>query len=741
MHYRGKIVITLFSFFLLFFSSCQSPMETNKIDRFALVNRHNIVVEEFDPMTPLSAGNGNFAFTADVTGLQTFYKEYEKGIPLGTMSNWGWHTIPNKKYDSADFPHHVQSLPHFRSIANAPEYQRKETYRSHEVEGREVPYEDQIESSPRAMEAADYFRSNPHRLHLGIIRLKIIKSNGEEIVIEDVKSPEQKLDLWRGELYSEFEVEGQPITVKLFVHQEKDLISARIESPLIESQQLSVEWLFPYGAPVHTGPGYDFGSPNKHHSILQVNEDGHAAIRRILDEDEYFTDIRWKGGAVFEKTEAHCFLLTPNPDQQALEFSCLFSASDEDIDVPGFAETEKNNEKEWEKFWTTGGAVDFSKCTDPRARELERRTVLSQYLTKINGSGNLPPQETGLVFNSWFGKFHLEMIWWHSAHYYNWQRTDYVEDQLEFYSDIYRTAVDFTNLQGYKGVRWPKMTGPDGFNSPSSIGSYLVWQQPHFIYLAEQQYQANPTEETLNKYDYLVFATADFMADFAVYDEVSDTYHLKPPLIPAQEHWDRETTENPPFELAYWHWGLSIAQKWKERLQEEPDEKWEEVRTKLKAPVSMDSVYLGIGNAPDSYSEPENMRDHPMVLGTYGMLPLWEKVDTAIMRNTLDLIMKNWNWEHTWGWDYPMVAMCAARLNEPEIALEALLMNVQKNTYLKNGHNYQDDRLKVYLPGNGGFLKTIALMCAGWEGCEIKNPGFPDDGTWDVEWENLNPDF
>jgi len=88
-----------------------------------------------------------------------------------------------------------------------------------------------------------------------------------------------------------------------------------------------------------------------------------------------------------------------------------------------------------------------------------------------------------------------------------------------------------------------------------------------------------------------------------------------------------------------------------------------------------------------------------------------------------------------------MVAMCATRLNEPEIAIEALLMDVQKNTYLKNGHNYQDDRLKIYLPGNGGFLKTIALMCAGWEGCEIKNPGFPDDGTWDVEWENLNPDF
>lgn len=52
-------------------------------------------------------------------------------------------------------------------------------------------------------------------------------------------------------------------------------------------------------------------------------------------------------------------------------------------------------------------------------------------------------------------------------------------------------------------------------------------------------------------------------------------------------------------------------------------------------------------------------------------------------------------------------------------------MNKRTNTYLPNGHNYQDPRLRVYLPGNGGLLTAIALMCAGWDGCEIENPGFP----------------
>lgn len=65
------------------------------IDRFALVNRHNVIIERPDPPDSLSVGNGDFAFTTDITGLQTFHREYEEGVTLGTESNWGWHTFPN----------------------------------------------------------------------------------------------------------------------------------------------------------------------------------------------------------------------------------------------------------------------------------------------------------------------------------------------------------------------------------------------------------------------------------------------------------------------------------------------------------------------------------------------------------------------------------------------------------------------------------------------------------------------
>ena len=52
------------------------------------------IVRKLDPLSPLSVGNGEFAFTADITGLQTFSWEYEQSMPLCTMSQWGWHTTP-----------------------------------------------------------------------------------------------------------------------------------------------------------------------------------------------------------------------------------------------------------------------------------------------------------------------------------------------------------------------------------------------------------------------------------------------------------------------------------------------------------------------------------------------------------------------------------------------------------------------------------------------------------------------
>ena len=69
--------------------------QTPKINRQAVVKRHTVVLNKADTLASLSVGNGKFCFTADVTGLQTFPDDYAKGIPLGTQSEWGWHSFSN----------------------------------------------------------------------------------------------------------------------------------------------------------------------------------------------------------------------------------------------------------------------------------------------------------------------------------------------------------------------------------------------------------------------------------------------------------------------------------------------------------------------------------------------------------------------------------------------------------------------------------------------------------------------
>ncbi|HQU55731.1 MAG TPA: hypothetical protein PK643_22015, partial [Saprospiraceae bacterium] len=139
----------------------------------------------------------------------------------------------------------------------------------------------------------------------------------------------------------------------------------------------------------------------------------------------------------------------------------------------------------------------------------------------------------------------------------------------------------------------------------------------------------------------------------------------------------------------------------------------------------------------DDYLNPDKRRDHPIVTGILGVLPQTAKVDPALAENTYQEVKLNWQWETTWGWDFPMLAMAAARLGHPEDAIDWLLMDAPKNTYLNNGHNYQDQRLKLYLPGNGGLLTAVAMMAAGWDGAQGHAPGFPKNGKWTIQWEGL----
>ena len=429
------------------------------------------------------------------------------------------------------------------------------------------------------------------------------------------------------------------------------------------------------------------------------------------------------------------------------------SETDPVLKVPTVDEVITASVAHWGKFWRNSAAVDFSGSTDPRADKIEERVILSRYLMAAQTAGDVPPQESGLTCNTWYGKHHTEMIWWHTAHFALWGNDALLAKNLEWYRCQLPEAKALATSRGLRGARWAKMTGPDMRESPGG-NPLIVWNQPHMVHLCELLYRNSPTKETLSRYRELVLETADCMASMVHYDEAKKVYVLGPPLWIAQEIYDQETSQNPSFEMAYWQWALETAQQWRERLGMKRDEKWDHVIKHLAPVPQKDGKYVALGSNPDSFDNVDSRHDHPTMLAPLGILP-GTGVERATMERTLDAVLKTWDWEtKIWGWDYPMIAMTAARLGRPETAVEILLREGPNNKYLPNGHCPQRSdeaaakspkpgarkrEIAVYLPANGAFLSAVAMMAAGWDGQTNTAPGFPKDGKWKIRAEGLHP--
>lgn len=695
-------------------SAIEDANTEQKIDRRAVVDRNSPTVTTIDPLGSLTVGNGHFAATVDVTGLQSFPEYYKNGIPLCTESDWGWHSFPNKENLKPEETLQSLDLGHGRKELYAVEYK----------------------NGGRGQEASNYFRVNPHRLNLGTVGLRMADEQGEPITIDRVSDVRQHLDLWSGMLTSRFWADDAEMQVVTFCPPDRDGVVAKLT--MKEKRNVQVTFRFSYPTGAHSDDANDWTKPERHQTTIVKEGSDFAVLKRVLDGTTYYVNICWDGKASFQKEKEHCFSLTPKDEM--LCFSCSYSDTIPTEVAANVDVQEKATATRWHEFWRHGAMVDFSRCTDARAPELERRVILSEYLTAIQCAGSMPPQESGLTYNTWFGRPHLEMAWWHLLHFSLWGREDALSRAFAWYNDTaFPVAEEIAHRQGFDGVRWMKMTDPQAGEAPSNVGSFLIWQQPHYIYLAEELYRANPTQETLQKYAKGVDATARFCASFASFNKAQKQYELHGATA-MQESVSKNLAFDQPFELAYWRYALTTAQKWRERQGLKHNILWDNIIDSLAPLPRADGIYLaGVAlQAADSSYRLACRSDHPAVLGVCGMLPSMGQYDAGCMKNTYQWVKTHWNWATTWGWDYGMMAMAAARLGLPDEAVDALLCNKAKNTYLPNGHNYQDQRLRVYLPGNGALLEAIAMMCAGWDGGpETVNPGFPHDGKWNVRWEGF----
>jgi len=681
------------------------------IDRKAVLKRNNPKLDIIVPNSPLTVGNGVFAYTADITGMQSLQGEYEK-FPLCTMSEWGWHITPVSE----------DKYTYTENDLQMTEY---------DFNGRKVKYA--VEEKAGNEKVYKWLRENPHKYNLGNIGLIY---NNKPILAQNIKNINQELDLYTGILNSDFMYNGTNCSLKTFAMTETDGVGFEVTSSLLQNAELAFRLKFPYPSPNKAGSDYSDEKKKSHKSIIYAQNADEIIIKRIMDKHSYFVKVAANTAFDCKNHSEHEFDILPQYNAEQFYFEVEFAEKLED-----FKDSQYNSKVRcmdtWKDFWNKSGIVDFSGSTVLEALELERRIILSLYLLKAQESGNVPPQETGLSCNSWYGKAHLEMHLLHSAQFPLWNNVEALKSNLLWYKKHEDIARKNAEKNGFKGIRWPKMIDKDGNESPSQIATLLIWQQSHIIYMLELLYkiESENSNQLLEMYWSLVEGTAEFMCDFMQKDTESGKYNLLAPIIPSQEVFSGEEVKNPTFELEYWHFTLGLAISWSKRKGILKSE-WIKVYNNIAPAYIYAGKYMSYEGCDNSF-EMFNF-DHPSQLAIFGLIP-GERVDRLVIEKTLEEVCDKWNYETMWGWDFAIMAMTAIRLGKPELAMKLLLKDTYKNCYMENGNNYQllRDDLPLYMPGNGSILLAAALAIAGYKGSE-ELPGIPKNGCWRIKYENIN---
>ncbi|KAH7085246.1 Six-hairpin glycosidase-like protein [Paraphoma chrysanthemicola] len=677
-----------------------------KIDRKPIVQQYNLKLNQSHPYSPVQVGNGNFAFGVDVTGLQTF-------LPHNTLSSWGWHN---------------SSLPKTPNQTQPEDYTGVDWW----THGRLVNY---AQPNPTQKDISQWMIANPHRINLGRVGLWF---GGQNVSEEALSGKSQSLDLWEGVITSSFVYNGSKVDVTTVASPETDTVGVTIASSLLSSGGLSVFFDFPYatGKNKFDAPFVGLFNATSNHTTTLNAKDNRALVTHTLDATTYVADVTWEGNATISrfKQDEHKYILSAKPHTSTLSFTINYApqpqlANASCSEVGGVLESAKTW---WADYWSTGAFVALPTSTNASANELQRRIVLSQYLLAVNGAGRDPAQESGLVNNGWYGKFHLEMVFWHLAHWMFWGKWDLYNRSIGVYERFLPSSYGRAELQGYDGARLGKMSDPSGRSAPGEINSLLIWQQPHPMYFAEMEYRSFSNNATLAKWDHILSGVADFMASYAFWNSSTGRYDLGPPMYPVSENTPPNATINPTFELAYWRFGLDVASKWRTRQNLPIPETWTHVYDNLAPFPTEDGTYVTYERIPSMWTNSSYTEDHPGLLGIYGWLPPDPTFNLTTFNATIAKVHETWNFPFSYGWDFPLLAITEARRGDAERAVGQLLD--VNNAFDALGMPEGGTRVPTpYFPSAAGLLLAVGMMAGGWDGAE----GMVWPAGWEVEAEGF----
>ena len=335
------------------------------IDRAAVVGRHAVRFANPRPQvggaeycTPnatssafsqLTVGNGDFAFTADLTGLQSLNRSYgsspDFAFPALTQSSWGWHTPDPKRIDP--------TMP----SPWLPDGSLNITYAQYPVESldereghgnRSIPIllDCQKHNDPRLCQWWYNFPVRTSLGQLGFVTQQQTQAGSRQtgavpLVLEDVRDSSQHHDLYSATLYSNWTVGEHRVVVTTVADDETtDSVASQFTAPSGMALTVQLAFCAPGTVPegTHTdgnvtaiGNGgmqaCDWLQPSDSHTTTQVSSSGgRLDLSRKLEYDEYSVSCVASVGE-WQRTGPHAFVLTLPPATESMDHTRTISVA------------------------------------------------------------------------------------------------------------------------------------------------------------------------------------------------------------------------------------------------------------------------------------------------------------------------------------------------------------------------------------------------------------------------------
>lgn len=268
--------------------------------------------------------------------------------------------------------------------------------------GRLVNYD---QPNPAENDISNWLIQNPQRLNLANIGLSF---GGVQVDESDLADKSQVLNLWTGSLVSTFTYNGTQVKVETRASIDSDAVGISVESGLLSAGALGLFFDFPYpDVNKFDAPFVGVWNATSNHSTSLEQSENRLSILHTLDDNSYVMTAAWEGYGEVSGPDngTHRYFLTV-PGTAKLNMTASFSPAGVSS-LASFGRLAKDAEAWWEEYWTSGAFIDLTSSDSANATELQRRITLSQYLVAVNSASSLPPQESGLVNNGWYGKFHV----------------------------------------------------------------------------------------------------------------------------------------------------------------------------------------------------------------------------------------------------------------------------------------------------------------------------------------------